>query len=261
MTLTTSLPLLLSKHPHTPILTGWSGAECYYLHGLAAYLKISPSDGPSNLAHEKEVLEWLRGKLPVPKVLGFERADHKQFILLSGIEGPPGSEYIAGNLEKPALIEEFVSSSARAMRQIHDLPIDNCPFAQDIDIKLAAALDNIRRGFVDEGDFDNENMGRTALEIYHELVEKKPLVEDLVFTHGDFCLPNYMVLDGEVSGFIDFDRGGVADRYQDIALFLRSFAFNAEIPIDVNDIFCRAYGIDSLDEEKIYYYRLLDELF
>lgn len=94
-----------------------------------------------------------------------------------------------------------------------------------------------------------------------ELVEKKPLSEDLVFTHGDLCLPNYLVLEGEITGFIDFDRGGVADRYQDIALFLRSFGFNIGNGMDVRDIFCRAYGIKGLDEEKLYYYRLLDELF
>lgn len=147
------------------------------------------------------------------------------------------------------------------MRRIHDQPIIDCPLAQNIEMKLAAARENIRCGFVIESDFEHENLGRAVGEIYDELVEKKPLTEDLVFTHGDLCLPNFMVLDGEISGFIDLDRAGVADRYQDIALFLRSFAFNIEIPMDVRETFCRAYGIDSLDNEKIYYYRLLDELF
>jgi aminoglycoside phosphotransferase len=238
-----------------------SSAEVHYLPDLDAYLKIAPSDGLSNLAREKEVLEWLEGKLPVPKVLEFEERDGKHIMLLSGIAGLPASDYIAAHRNDRAVIDNLVERSAHALRQIHDLSIENCPFAQDIDTKLATALQNIRVGYVDESDFDEENLGRTANEIYTELVEKKPLKEDLVFTHGDFCLPNYMILDGEVSGFIDFERGGVADRYQDIALFLRSFAFNAEIPIDVNAVFCRAYGIDSLDEEKMYYYRLLDELF
>jgi len=256
-----SLNSLLSRHGHRQIFTGWSGAECYYLPDLAAYLKIAPAGGPSDLEREKAVLEWLDGELDVPKVLGFEESDGKHLILLSEIKGVPGSEYVAANSNDPALVEHHVEQAARAMRAIHDLPIAACPLPENIDVKLAMALENIRRGFVDESDFDLENQDKTAEAIYEELVEKKPLPEDLVFTHGDLCLPNYMVLDGEITGFIDLDRGGVADRYQDIALFLRSFGFNADNGMDVREVFCRAYGIDALNEEKLYYYCLLDELF
>ena len=261
MNSTNSLDSLLSRHESRQIFTGWSGAECYYLPDLSAYLKIAPAGGPSDLEQEKAVLEWLDGRLNVPKVLGFEERDGKYLILLSEIKGMPASEYVAANADDPALIERHVEQAARAMRAIHDLPIDACPLRQEIEVKLAAALENIRQGICRRERFRLENQGRTAEAIYEELVEKKPAAEDLVFTHGDLCLPNYMVLDGEITGFIDFDRGGVADRYQDIALFLRSFGFNAANGMDVSEIFCRAYGIDSLDEEKLYYYRLLDELF
>lgn len=256
-----SLTKLLSRHAHTQIFTGWSGAETYYIPGLAAYLKIAPTDSLSNLRREKEVLDWLAGKLPVPEALGFEQVGDRSYILISEIEGVPASEYIAAHIGDRARIDELLGLSAIAMRQIHDLPIEDCPLAQDIDVKLATALENIRRGFVDETDFDQENLGRPSMEIYGELVEKKPVTEDLVFTHGDLCLPNFMIKDGKITGFIDFDRGGIADRYQDIALFLRSFRFNLGFPLDVYATFCRAYGIDALDEEKMYYYRLLDELF
>lgn len=261
MTQMNSLSSLLSRYESRRTLTGWSGAECYYLPALAAYLKIAPINSLSNLAYEGDVLEWLDGKLTVPKVLGFEEADGRHLILLSEIKGVPGSEYVTANSHDPALIERHVEHAARAMRAVHELPIEGCPLRQDIDVKLASALENIRRGLVDESDFDRENQGRAAEEIYGELVEKKPAAEDLVFTHGDLCLPNYLVLGGEISGFIDFDRGGVADRYQDIALFLRSFGFNIGNGMDVSEVFRRAYGIDTLDEDKLYYYRLLDELF
>jgi aminoglycoside phosphotransferase len=261
MNSTNSLTSLLSRHDHRQIFTGWSGAECYYLPELSAYLKIAPASGPSNLEHEKVVLKWLDGRLDVPKVLGFEEAGGKYLILLSEIRGMPASEYVTANSSDRGLIEDHVKRAARAMKAVHELPIDACPLRQDIDLTLPSALENIRRGFVDESDFDLENQGRSALDIYAELVEKKPAAEDLVFTHGDLCLPNYLVLDDCVSGFVDLDRGGVADRYQDIALFLCSFGFNAGNGMDVAEVFCRAYGLDSLDSEKLYYYRLLDELF
>lgn len=233
----------------------------YYLPGPAAYLKIAPVESLTDLKREAEVLSWLKGKLPVPDVLEFEETDGSYLILISEVRGVPASEYIAGSRDNPGLIAEFVETSAGAMRAMHDLPIGDCGLREDIEVKLATAQENIRREFVDESDFDIENQGRTASDIYDELVKKKSLSEDLVFTHGDFCLPNFMIADSGISGFIDLDRAGVADRYQDIALFLRSFAFNIEMQMDIREAFCRAYGIGSLDEEKLYYYRLLDELF
>ena len=50
---------LLEKHSHQRNYSGWSGAEAYHLPDLAAFLKIAPVHGPSDLAREKEVLEWL----------------------------------------------------------------------------------------------------------------------------------------------------------------------------------------------------------
>jgi aminoglycoside phosphotransferase len=252
---------LLSKYSFKQVFTGWSGAEVYHFPDLAAYLKIAPAESLSNLKREAEVLGWLAGKLSVPQVLEFGEADGKHLLLLSEIEGVPASEYAATIRGDNKLTLELVEKAARAMRAMHDLSREGCHLPQDLEVKLATAQENIRRGFVDESDFDNHNQGRTAENIYDELIEKKQGTEDFAFTHGDLCLPNFMILDGEITGFIDLDRGGIADRYQDIALFLRSFALNIEVPIDIRESFCRAYGIESLDEEKLSYYRLLDELF
>lgn len=252
---------LLKQQKHKQIFTGWSGAQVYYLPEMAAYLKIAPVGSLSDLMREKEVLEWIGEKLPVPKVLGFQLDGDNQFILLSEISGIVTSEYISANCHDITLIYNFVEKAARAIRAVHDLPVADCLLKQNIDVKMAAANKNIQLGLVDETDFDKQNLGRTARNIYDELVEKRPQTEDLVFTHGDLCLPNIMIFNSEISGFIDFDRGGISDRYQDIALFLRSFALNTKTSAEIGDIFCRAYGIDALDEEKIYYYRLLDELF
>ncbi len=252
---------LLKQQKHKQIFTGWSGAETYYLPEMAAYLKIAPMGSLSDLRREKEVLEWIGEKLPVPKVLGFQLDADKQFILLSEIKGIVTSEHVPANSRDITLIYDFAEKAARAIRAVHDLPLADCLLKQNIDVKLAAANKNIKLGLVDETDFDEQNLGRTAQDVYEELVEKRPQTEDLVFTHGDLCLPNIMIFNGKISGFIDFDRGGISDRYQDIALFLRSFALNTETSVEIGNIFCRAYGIDALDQEKIYYYRLLDELF
>ena len=54
-------------------------------------------------------------------------------------------------------------------------------------------------------------------------------------------------------------RGGVADKYQDIALAVRNIQdnFNPKMV----DIFYKAYGLDKPNKNKIAFYTLLDEFF
>lgn len=55
-------------------------------------------------------------------------------------------------------------------------------------------------------------------------------------------------------------RGGVADRYQDIALAVRSIRHNLKSEKFV-ELFLDAYELKNVDFSKIDYYILLDELF
>ena len=87
-----------------------------------------------------------------------------------------------------------------------------------------------------------------------------------MLSHGDFCLPNVFIEDGRVSGLIDLGRAGTADRWQDIALCLRSLRDNARgrfgtvCPGFDEELLLRRLGM-APDREKIRYYLLLDELF
>ena len=90
-----------------------------------------------------------------------------------------------------------------------------------------------------------------------ELLSTRPSIEDLVFTHGDYCLPNVLLLGGELTGFVDWGRAGVADLYKDIALVLRSLEKNTGE--DLADMFFEAYGLSSRDADRVEYYKLLDE--
>jgi aminoglycoside phosphotransferase len=102
------------------------------------------------------------------------------------------------------------------------------------------------------------------LQLYAELLATPTSAEDRVFTHGDFCLPNVLLVsDGagglRVSGFVDCGNAGIADRYQDLALCARSIAHNFGQEW-VAKLFARC-GLDRADESKLAYYQLLDEFF
>lgn len=251
---------LLNTQIHKQIHREYSGLEVYFLPELSAYLKIGIISKNSNLRWERDVLEWLSGKIQVPNVLDFEISDGREYSLISEIRGQTYSEELAAS-DKSSEIENFIELVAARIREIHDLAIDDCDLDQRLMAKIKKADENIRNGFVLESDFDQENLGKTARQVFDELMCLDPPDEDLVFTHGDLCLPNIILDKTDVAGFIDFGKGGVADRYQDIALFLRSFHYNSSFVLDITSAFCRGYGIEDLDWDKIDFYRKLDELF
>ncbi len=93
-----------------------------------------------------------------------------------------------------------------------------------------------------------------------------PQHEDVVVCHGDFCLPNILV-DPETlrpTGVVDLGRAGIADRYADLALAVRSLAgpLNRQYgPHDARRFLDRYLLGEPADNDRIAFYCLLDEFF
>jgi aminoglycoside phosphotransferase len=217
-----------------------------------------PRDRP--LFDEAERLGWMHAVgLPVPAVLQYHEWKGREYLLLTAVPGADAS------VSRPQdQYGAVVTALAAGMRTLHATNISACPFDQSRRVRVAAAEVRVRNGLVREDDFDAVRAGRTAADLYSELVAKPPAPEDRVFTHGDYCLPNVLLTDDgagglRLSGFVDCDKAGIADRYQDLALCARSVVRNFG-PEWVPTLFAR-YGLDRVDEAKIEYYQLLDEFF
>ena len=240
----------------TQITIGMSPAETFRLDGAGqppVYLKVSPVWHRRDLLQEKERIEWLRGRLPVPEVFAYETDCRNEYLVLSALPGRDAASLGGGSPD-----DSLVRLLAVGLRSIHALRIEECPFDMSLDRMLQEADRNVADGIVDEADFDDER-GRSAAELFEELMLRSRPEEDLVFTHGDYCLPNVIIDGEEVSGFVDWGRAGVADRYKDIALVVRSLEYNTGR--DLRAMFFEAYGLPSPDADKIEYYKLLDDFF
>jgi len=199
-------------------------------------------------------LRWLKGRVPVPEVVGYEVTPQAEYLAMSRLPGVPLHHPDA--LVHPQRVTELL---ARALRELHALPVRDCPFTATLTATLRQARERLEAGRVDEADFDEARRGRPAADVWRELLHTRPAREDLVVAHGDPCLPN-LLLDGEyLSGFVDVGRLGLADRHADLALAFRDLG--STLGPQMANHFLDIYGRGLVDEGKLAYYALLDELF
>ncbi|QYR22804.1 aminoglycoside 3'-phosphotransferase [Paenibacillus sp. sptzw28] len=241
----------------TVISIGCSAARTFRLcscDGSVMYLKVMNKAGKFSLQPEYERLEWLQGKLSVPQILDFAVEDEKEFLLTSEVCGVHAADQ-SWNDRLPVVVREL----AKGLKAIHSIHVEGCPFDKSLSVRIREAELNVTAGLVNEDDFDIKRKGRKAADLFRELLEARPDHEDLVFTHGDYCLPNILISGESLSGFIDWGHAGIADRYQDIALAFRSFTFN--FGEEWGRLFLQEYGLEEVDWRKVEYYQFLDEFF
>lgn len=236
--------------------TGRSGAEVFRLEAASRptlFAKAEAMGALAELPHEIARLRWLAGTgIGCPRVLAERSEQGSHWLLTSAV---PGSDLVSSPDLAPATI---VGIAAGALRRLHRLVVAECPFDQRLEARIAQARVRVEAGAVDEADFDEERLGRSARSVLDEVLRRRPAAEDLVVAHGDACLPNICAENGRFTGFVDCGRLGVADRSQDLALAARSIRHNlGEAWVEP---FLRRYG-GRIDAERMAFYRLLDELF
>ncbi|HUC91022.1 MAG TPA: APH(3') family aminoglycoside O-phosphotransferase [Paenibacillus sp.] len=234
---------------------GLSGCQVYRIAAAGqkqtAFVKIASDE---SLDSDYRVLGWLAGKLPVPEILFFGQSGGSRFLLTTAVPGEHGAS--APVLAEP---ERFVTLYADGLKQIHSVGAGGCPFDRKLDVVLEEAAERVRRGLVNAAHFDAANRGKQPSQLLEELLRTRPPEEDIVFAHGDYCVPNVLIDRSGIGGFVDWGRAGLADRYQDVGIALRSLKYNG---LEAwSEIFLERYGITEPDQAKIDYYILLDELF
>jgi len=159
-------------------------------------------------------------------------------------------------LKKPSWA---ISILADGIKLFHSLDIRNCPIKNNLDIKLEKAAFNINNNLPDKDGWERNTQFNTPDDLLAYLIKTRPKEEELVFVHGDYCLPNIFGYQEKLMGFIDVGNAGIADKWQDIALCIRSVWRNFNTK-NYDKLLLEQIGIFE-DREKIKYYILLDELF
>ncbi len=240
---------------------GMSGASVLFFEDKV--LKIQ--EAGEEAEREYQVLCWLEDRLPVPKVLCRVVDDGKDYLLMTKLPGKMSceDEYLENT-------DMLATALAEGIHMFQKIDISDCPFSNNLDEKLRMAAYNVEHDLVDMENVNPDTFGKGGFKNPKSLLrwlKKNRPEEELVFSHGDFCLPNVFLQEGKISGFLDLGRAGVADKYQDMALCYRSLLGNLEgkyggksfHKVDPMILF-RKLGFKA-DWNKVRYYILLDELF
>lgn len=197
---------------------------------------------------------WLEEKVPVPKIIFYEKTSDFEFLCLTELQGKT-LEYYLDKFESEKIIKLY----ANALKMLHSLKIDNKALVQQLDLKISKAKYNLENNLVDFTELQPENQIYNLNELFDKLLNLKPTNDELVFTHGDYCFDNLIFDNDNLCGFIDIGSGGIADKYQDIALAVRNI--KDDLGPEMVDIFYKQYGLDNPNKDKIEFYTLLDEFF
>ena len=208
-------------------------------------VRVRPQE--PDLLVETVALTWLRAKLPVPECRCFHVEGDTQYLLMTLMEGVTGIHPEA--LEEPThLIREF----AEGLQAVHALDIASCPLDWRMSRFIPWAEGLIESGALDE-DIPKEKTRTYLFEKLSDIKEAVQGEEDLVFTHGDYCLPNVMFQEGGLNGYIDVGYAGVGDRYLDLVAALGTIHRN--LGEEWIEPFFQAYGLEEPDQAKLHAYQ------
>ena len=212
------------------------------------FLKHMEAAHADELRDEAERLAWLQGKLPVPEVVNYFDDASGVYLVTEAI---PGQDLTEFNRERDVVKRQMTVELAWGLRRVHALNPAGCPFDYTPARQLARLESQLReRG----GTADRLEASYALLDT---LKAERPEVDDLVFTHGDPCLPNILVEGDRLSGFIDLGSAGVGDRYRDLALARWSLGYNFGPSYDA--LFFKAYGLPKPDEAKLAFHQAVEQ--
>ena len=204
-----------------------------------------------SVLREARILQWLDGRLSVPEVVVVADNDQGEFMISRCVPGEP----IQHCLHNPSVALELFHG---ALRQLQAVSIADCPFNSSATVRLTELeyllAHNLHAKEYDLNQWPNLNTPEQLLAHLHATIPK----EQPVFSHGDLCDANVFVDTKDQLHFIDLARGGIADRWLDIAFIHRNL--REDISENAADIFLE--GLGERDEPmNREFFEQLDELF
>lgn len=136
---------------------------------------------------------------------------------------------------------------AESLLMLHSLDISDCPI-NHTEVYLQTAEKSYINNSYNKEHFPDSFGYTSAQEAWGVVQRFKHLLKNDTLLHGDYCLPNIILNNWKLSGFVDLSNSGVGDRHVDIFWALWSLWFNLKTN-KFKERFFDAYGHNKIDEE------------
>jgi len=187
------------------------------------FLKISSKAQTSNI----KILSFLDNKkIKTPKLIKHGKIEENYYLLMSSCKGEMSHEI------NP---EVAVKILAKGLKEIHALSHDDFDLVRDF---------NYYQNLCSKKDVN--------------LIDTINFDEDLVFTHGDYSLPNILI-EGDDYSFVDLDNASITNKYFDIVDCIWSINYNFKEQKYV-ELFKQEYGLAENDQTKIDFVRNIGDM-
>lgn len=165
--------------PVTPVWRNGLGGLTFRFGRGEEYLKVQRPGLDWDPDADVARLNWLKGIVPVPRVLASGEHEDQRWLLTAGLPGRTAVHRIWR--ERPEVV---IPALGRALRRFHDsVPVSGCPFSWSVGYRVR------RHGLAPA------------------YLDRTPPV-DAVVCHGDACNPNFLFADdGTLTGYVDLWTG------------------------------------------------------
>ena len=216
-------------------------AKVYYIDKNQGYfLKIAAA---GDLKTEYLMQEYFHSIGLSTSVLFYQNIGDKDYLITEKVSGEDCTHYF----NDP---ERLCDTIAANLRKLHNQPTTDCPIQDRITSYVCSVHTGHDRGKYEHNLFEGLWEFPSVKIAWDVAKEGMKSLERNTLIHGDYCLPNIILNNWKLSGFIDLGRGGVGDRHIDVLWGIWTLKYNLGTA-QYTDRFIDAYGRDIVDKNKL----------
>jgi len=145
--------------------------------------------------------------------------------------------------------ERLCDTLAERLALLHTTDFTDCPIPNHSALLLASAEQRKRQHMFDRSIADAWGL-KSPEEAWAIVKTHGHLLESNTLLHGDYCLPNIILDNWQLNGFIDLDTAGVGDRHVDLFWATWTLFFNLKTD-KYRERFIDAYGRTQANKELL----------
>ena len=178
-------------------------------------------------------------------VVSYIKAENNEYLLTEKVNGADCLD--EAYLKNPDKLCDVI---AECLYFLHSRSYVKCPIKNRTNSYIKAVSEGYSKGKYESDLFEGLWEFTSFTDAWNAAKEGINNLETNVLIHGDYCLPNIILNNWKLSGFIDLGSAGVSDRHIDILWGIWTLKYNLGT-FRYTDRFIDCYGRELIDMDKL----------